>query len=129
MVGEGCDDFFDGIALYFYCGVEERALELFSYGINDVLMKSGRVLAKADVACSAGSALSFSKVSKEHTRAADLFLLYIAAYSSYAFAHLVATLLIGCIGYTEILTVFAPDEEVQARDIFLRDVVQDTLAR
>jgi hypothetical protein len=36
MVGEGCDDFLDGIAL---CGgTEEGALKLLAYGINDILM-------------------------------------------------------------------------------------------
>jgi len=36
MVGEGCDDFLDGIALY--GGTEEGALKLLAYGIDDILM-------------------------------------------------------------------------------------------
>jgi len=70
------------------------------------------VLAKANITCSTGGTLSLSKVSEEYTRATGLFLFYIGTYSPDAVTHLVATLLIGCIGYTEILAVFTSDEEV-----------------
>ena len=79
---------------------------------------------EADIAAAAGHSLLLTEVGQQHTRAAGLLGLDVAAHAGDTVGHTAAAILIGLGGDLQEARLLTPHEEGDARHLPLGDIVQ-----